>query len=127
MTTRFDNILSNNDSATLLFKERIKKDRPITSLTSTLSSTSMFSSQTCNLVLKTNTTNKEGEIFVLYMGKFFKIINRMIQLAEQIVNSVSTVSATVKKILASQKNTKPIILPKIIIVKVQRYGYEINL
>jgi FlaA1/EpsC-like NDP-sugar epimerase len=87
----------------------------------------MFSSQTCNLVLKTNTTNKEGEIFVLYMGKFFKIINRMIQLAEQIVNSVSTVSATVKKILASQKNTKPIILPKIIIVKVQRYGYEINL
>lgn len=87
----------------------------------------MFSSQTCKLVLKTNTTNKEGEIFVLYMGKFFKIINRMIQLAEQIVCSVSTVSATVKKVLASQKNTKPIILPKIIIVKVQRYGYEINL
>lgn len=133
VTTRFGNVLGSNGSVIPLFKEQIRKGRPITVTHLDIIRYFMLIPEACKLVLEAGTMGKGGEIFVFDMGKPVKIVDlakRMISLsrAKNIkikFTGLRNGEKLYEELLATKENTKPTYHPKIMIAEVRSYDYEV--
>lgn len=138
VTTRFGNVLASNGSVIPLFKKQIQMGGPITVTHPEVTRFFMTIPEACQLVIEAGTMGKGGEIFIFDMGSSIKILDlakKMIYLSglepEKDIDIVFTGLREGEKLyeelLNKYENTIPTHHHKIMIAKVQEYGYdEIN-
>lgn len=80
---RFGNVLNSNGSVIPIFMKQIEKGGPLTITHPQVERFFMSISEAVQLILQAVTMGKSGEIFILEMGKSFKIMDIAIELISQ--------------------------------------------
>ncbi|MBX2912880.1 MAG: polysaccharide biosynthesis protein [Cyclobacteriaceae bacterium] len=138
VTTRFGNVLGSNGSVIPLFKKQIKEGGPVTVTHPEITRFFMTIPEACQLVLEAGTMGKGGEIFIFDMGKAIKILDlakKMVRLSGYepdrdvpiVFTGIREGEKLYEELLTTTENTLPTHHSKILIAKVQEYGFtEIN-
>ena len=138
VTTRFGNVLGSNGSVIPLFKKQIKEGGPVTVTHPEITRFFMTIPEACQLVLEAGTMGKGGEIFIFDMGKAIKILDlakKMVRLSGYepdrdvpiVFTGIREGEKLYEELLTTTENTVPTHHSKILIAKVQEYGFtEIN-
>lgn len=133
VTTRFGNVLGSNGSVIPLFKEQIKKGRPVTVTHKDITRYFMLIPEACRLVLEAGTMGHGGEIFVFDMGDPVRIADlaqRMIKLsgaknAKIEYTGLRDGEKLYEEVLNDAEQTKPTVHPKIKVAAVREYSYKL--
>ena len=138
VTTRLGNVLGSNGSVIPLFKKQIKEGGPVTVTHPEITRFFMTIPEACQLVLEAGTMGKGGEIFIFDMGKAIKILDlakKMVRLSGYepdrdvpiVFTGIREGEKLYEELLTTTENTVPTHHSKILIAKVQEYGFtEIN-
>lgn len=137
MVVRFGNVLGSSGSVIPLFKKQIKNGGPLTVTHPEITRYFMSIPEAAQLVLQAGSIGNGGEIFVLDMGKPFKIVNlakQLITLAGLRIEEDIEIKYTglrpgeklYEELLADQESTLPTIHPKVRIAKARKANQSLE-